>query len=340
MSHHLDSPLAQKDPRLDISDVYLFPGNSGTVFVIDVNPQSGKGGFHNEAMYEFNIDTDGDAVADLVFRATFGEYQDGAQTIIVQRLSGADASDRTAQGAVIAKGTTGATLEGEDGIRVYAGAAAEPFYIEGRVVTAVKKAVAEGGKLELGDFDPKTAANLFGNSNVCALVLEVPNELLGEAIGFWGTVALATDAGGWRQVQRAATPLVNTLYDFTEIHLNGGEEHANYNATNPAEDIDNYGSFVTGKTAAVVAVMGTADDPEAYAKSLVSQLFPDVLRYKPGTPVQFSLRERNGRDLTCDTSEVMFEWVLGTPVRMGLDASAASGQLRGEFPYVSVPIKH
>ena len=34
MSHHLDSPLARQDIRLDITDLYLFRGEIGTVFVI------------------------------------------------------------------------------------------------------------------------------------------------------------------------------------------------------------------------------------------------------------------------------------------------------------------
>jgi len=37
MSHHLDSPLARQDTRLDITDVYLFRGIAGTVFVMNVN---------------------------------------------------------------------------------------------------------------------------------------------------------------------------------------------------------------------------------------------------------------------------------------------------------------
>jgi hypothetical protein len=37
MSHHLDSPLARQDTRLDITDVYLFRGTAGTVFVMNVN---------------------------------------------------------------------------------------------------------------------------------------------------------------------------------------------------------------------------------------------------------------------------------------------------------------
>ncbi len=36
MSHHLDSPLARQDVRLDITDLYVFQGETGTAFVIDV----------------------------------------------------------------------------------------------------------------------------------------------------------------------------------------------------------------------------------------------------------------------------------------------------------------
>jgi hypothetical protein len=36
MSHHLDSPIARQDIRLDITDLYLFRGETGTVFVINV----------------------------------------------------------------------------------------------------------------------------------------------------------------------------------------------------------------------------------------------------------------------------------------------------------------
>jgi hypothetical protein len=36
MSHHLDSPIARQDIRLDITDLYVFRGQTGTLFVINV----------------------------------------------------------------------------------------------------------------------------------------------------------------------------------------------------------------------------------------------------------------------------------------------------------------
>lgn len=56
MSHHLDSPLARQDTRLDITDVYLFRGTAGTVFVMNVDTsaanQKHHEQFHPEALYE------------------------------------------------------------------------------------------------------------------------------------------------------------------------------------------------------------------------------------------------------------------------------------------------
>src|SRR3954467_8487212 len=107
MSHHLDSPLARQDPRLDISDVYLFRGAGATVFVMNVNPLSGPGGFHPEAQYEFRIDTDDDVIEDLSYVAPFGaEDPEGDQDLQVRRLDGTDARDRSAAGTVMAEGRT------------------------------------------------------------------------------------------------------------------------------------------------------------------------------------------------------------------------------------------
>ena len=37
MSHHLDTPLAAQNGQLYIDDLYVFPGDDSTVFVMDVN---------------------------------------------------------------------------------------------------------------------------------------------------------------------------------------------------------------------------------------------------------------------------------------------------------------
>ena len=60
MSHHLDSPIARQDVRLDITDLYVFRGERGTVFAINVcHSIIGNipvPGYHPEGMYEFKVD--------------------------------------------------------------------------------------------------------------------------------------------------------------------------------------------------------------------------------------------------------------------------------------------
>ncbi len=62
MSHHLDSPLARQDPRLDLTDQYVFRGEAGTVFVMNVNSSlsgpDARPGFHPEGRYEIKTHLD------------------------------------------------------------------------------------------------------------------------------------------------------------------------------------------------------------------------------------------------------------------------------------------
>ena len=112
MSHHLDSPLARQDVRLDITDLYVFRGEMGTVFVMNVCHSIAGNlptpGYHPEGMYEFKVDLDGDAIEDLTYRFTFDERDsDGGQRFVLRLITGADASDPTAEGTVLANGRHG-----------------------------------------------------------------------------------------------------------------------------------------------------------------------------------------------------------------------------------------
>jgi hypothetical protein len=55
VSHHLDSELSREDNGLDLTDHYVFRGETGTVFVMDVNSSLATDaplGWHPEARYE------------------------------------------------------------------------------------------------------------------------------------------------------------------------------------------------------------------------------------------------------------------------------------------------
>jgi hypothetical protein len=127
VSHHLDSPASRRDPRLNLTDTYVFDGEGATVVVMAMNSSlAGNGrvpGFHPEGRYEVKVHLDGGPAESLTYRVAFGPRDaDGAQGLRVHRLTGADAADDGAPGEQVAQGRTGEVVTG-DGVRVWAGAA-------------------------------------------------------------------------------------------------------------------------------------------------------------------------------------------------------------------------
>jgi len=240
MSHHLDSPIARQDVRLDITDLYVFRGQAGTVFAIDVCHSLGKPtvpGYHPEGMYEFKVDVNGDAVEEVTYRLTFDERdQQGQQRYTVRRIRGAEAVDPHAAGTVIAQGKTDETVTTPSGVRAWAGKAGDPFWIEPDVLHAVGHAFQDGTTVNLADWDASQAKNFFAGQTVYSIVLELPDsELLADAgdrrkIGVWAVASLATDAGGWRSINRIGLPMLPPLFaQYNEDlgnRLNAGEKNA------------------------------------------------------------------------------------------------------------------
>src|SRR3954470_10900816 len=107
MSHHYSGPdfgFPHGDARLDFTDLYAFPkpGDAGkSILIMNVHPSAvveppgatTAEPFATEARYEFRIDTDGDAVADVTYQVRFSSSADGAQTATVRRVVGAPAAE-------------------------------------------------------------------------------------------------------------------------------------------------------------------------------------------------------------------------------------------------------
>ncbi|MET8976762.1 DUF4331 family protein [Streptomyces sp. NPDC004539] len=335
MSHHLDSPAARQDVRLDITDFYVFRGERGTVFVLNTNnsisgPEAPRG-FHDEARYEVRVDTDGDAREDLTYRFTFGApFPDGAQSWALHRVT-------EGEGAVeIAAGVTGAEAAGSAGERVWAGRAGDPFWIDHDVLAAVGEAFGHGERVDLSGWDRARASNVFAGRSVNSLVLEVPDEellrLTGgvRAVGAWAVSVLATDAGGWRQIQRAGHPMFHPVFSQHDPDL--GDR---YNASRPDQDAELYAGLVADRVAAVVAAYGTTENAYAYGESVAAFYFPDVLPYRVGTPAGYGFAGRNGRTLTDDVVSVMFSVVTNRPFDVGVTRESVTAPPSGVFPYVA-----
>jgi Domain of unknown function (DUF4331) len=89
----LEVPSAEEwHVNLNITDFYAFrkPGDAHkTVLIMNVNPMPPKlsNSFDPAAVYEFRVDTNGDAVADIAFRVTFSAFENGQQTATVRRAN-------------------------------------------------------------------------------------------------------------------------------------------------------------------------------------------------------------------------------------------------------------
>ena len=339
MSHHLDSPIARQDIRLDITDLYVFRGEKGTVFSINVchsifGPIPAPG-YHPEGMYEFKIDLDGDAIEDITYRLTFDERDaNGRQRYVLRCIRGADAVSPEAPGTIVAEGTTGQTVTRPGGLRVWAGKAGDPFWIEPDLLHAVGHAFQDRKKVDLSGWDPSRATNLFAGHTVYSIVLEVPDEELLAAggrrrIGVWAVSTLATDAGGWRSINRVGLPMIHPL--FTQFNESLGNR---LNAGRPADDLATHGETIANAVAGVVSAYGTAEDPRAYGEVVARRFCPNVLPYEVGTPAAFSFASWNGRSLTDNAPNVMFSLAANTPLSLGIGKESVTVKPSTTFPYV------
>lgn len=340
MSHHLDSPIARQDIRLDITDLYVFRGETGTVFVINVchsifGPIAAPG-WHPEGMYEFKVDLNGDAVEDITYRLTFDERdQHGKQRYTVRCIRGPEAVDPDAPGFVVTEGATDEPIQTPSGLRVWAGKAGDPFWIEPDVLHAVGHAFQDGTIVDLSQWDPAKARNLFAGHTVYSIVLEVPDEeLLADArdsrrVGVWAVSTLATDAGGWRSINRVGLPMIHPL--FTQYNEDLGNR---LNAGRPADDFETFGKAVIKAVTGAVTANGTAEDPRAYAEGVAHRFFPNILPYEVGTSAIFGFAQWNGRSLTDNAPDIMFSLAANTPVGLGIGKESVTSKPSKIFPYV------
>jgi hypothetical protein len=215
---------------------------------------------------------------------------------------------------------------------MWAGKVREPFYNDLTVLAAMAKAVQDGARPDLGDWRPEKAANAFTGVTVHSIVLEIPdNEVFRpeREIAVWTVSKLATDAGGWQQVNRQATPmmwpLIRTAYRDWAIAAN---------RVHPKSDRDNDEERLAGIIAAVVEANKTAEDPAAYGKAMARRLLPDLMPYRIGTGANFGFAGVNGRTLADNAVEVMFCLSFNAAFPLGLRPEQNADTRSAEFPYV------
>ncbi|NRD19690.1 DUF4331 family protein [Winogradskyella eckloniae] len=181
---HIDAPAVQGGTS-DITDFYAFQGEDAAniAFVANVQGLLGSGSdtqnaaFDENVLIEFNIDTNGDNVEDLVIQATprdgkmyfFGPVtpsQTGLNSTIATTTPNMASVDITAYGA-------SAIVENANGMKFFAGPRDDPFFMD----------FAQYGQIIGGNASSfnNPGTDTFAGTNVMSVVVEVPKSMIGSS---------------------------------------------------------------------------------------------------------------------------------------------------------------
>ncbi|MDG9693830.1 DUF4331 domain-containing protein [Streptomyces sp. DH17] len=269
-SSHREAPLTSGTPQYDNTDLYAFvsPDRPDTTTLVAnwIPFEEPAGGpnfftFAEDAQYDLNVDNDGDALGDLVFRYTFTTHTKNDRTFLYNtgpvsslddpdlnitqtygieliKLHDGEETSRTAiaHDVPVAPSNVGkasmpdygalrdqAVHELAGGARTFAGQADDPFFLDLRVFDLLY-----GGDLsEVGN-------DTLKGYNVNSIALQVPNDMIVESaeqpvVGVWSTTRRKNAQGGFTQVSRLGNPLVNEV-------VNPLKDKDAFNASAPADD--------------------------------------------------------------------------------------------------------
>ncbi|MCO8271733.1 DUF4331 domain-containing protein [Actinoplanes sp. TRM 88003] len=340
-SSHREAPLIASDPAADNTDVYAFvsPERPGYVTMIAnwIPFEEPDGGpnfypFATDAAYRINVDSDGDAKPDAVFRWTFKNvdqrgnntflYNNGPvtslddenllfkQTYTLESSFDGQPFKTRVQDAPVAPSRIGAasmpdyqklrdqsTIQLDGGWKLFAGQADDPFFLDLRVFDLLY-----GGDLS------ETGQDTLAGYNVNSIAIQVPFKdvaLGGDAgrnpnIGIWSTtersrsrVSDGPGRGDRVQVSRLGNPLVN------EVVVPAGLKDA-FNSISPDQD------------AGIPAVVKRVTDPElpkliekiynvkapAPPRNDLVEIFLTGITTKAGGPIKADLNSQlNNKDV-------------------------------------------
>jgi Domain of unknown function (DUF4331) len=362
-SSHREAPLIASDPAADNTDVYAFvsPDRPGYVtFIANWIPfEEPNGGpnfypFATDAAYKINVDSDGDAKPDAVFRWTFKNddrrgtktflYNNGPvtslddenllfrQTYTLESKFGGGSYQTRVKDAPVAPSWTGATsmpnyrtlrdqatVQLPGGWKLYAGQADDPFFLDLRVFDLLY-----GGDLS------ETGQDTLAGFNVNTIAIQVPFKdvaLNGDArrnpvIGVWST----TDRNRVR-ITGDSTP---TLGDDRVQVSRLGNPLVN-EVVVPSGLKDAFNSISPDKDAGIPAVVKRVTEPElpklieaiykipapATPRNDLVEIFLTGITTKAGGPIKADLNSQlNNKDVNPDRfrPSEMLRLNLGVPV--------------------------
>ena len=299
--------------NLNITDLYAFqkPGDAQkTILIMNVNPMPPRlsAAFDPTAIYEFRIDSNGDAIADSAFRVTFSAYTNGQQAATVRHATGPQAASDGDSGEIVIANAP-VSFDGQPNVTVngaytfFAGNRSDPFFFD---------------LMGFCNNFTFTGSDYFIDKDVFGIVLEVPNTALGERtkVGLWSRV-LWSHHDEWLQVARLGHPLINILF-------NSSSEKDQFNRTEPHAQK----ALFLDKFVALLASLGHS---ASEAQRIAGMFLPDILPYDYSSAQGFF----NGRKLSDDVVDTMLTLVTAGKVKT--DRVDRHTDYLATFPYLGQP---
>ena len=206
-SDHQDTPEVELGPRMDINDVYAFPGSSAGRVVLVMTTSSPIAGqnasFDPDLLYQFKIDNTGDAVEDRVIQLTFDGGSGTAQRFTLRgpvAPAMAGTKSTLVPGATLS-GNVGSAEGSASNIQVFAGLRADPFVIDlEQFFNIIPDRRPATGPLATPLTPSATefrtpGVDLLRPFNALAIVVELPATMLTSGttadtkFGVWGTIS-------------------------------------------------------------------------------------------------------------------------------------------------------
>lgn len=206
-SDHQDTPEVELSPRLDINDVYAFPGSSADRVVLAMTTsspiQGSNASFDPDVLYQIKIDNSGDGIEDLVIQATFSGTGTSQQVTLRGPTAPRDIGTkaRLLQTGPSVTGAIGGTISGENSMQVFAGLRDDPFFIDlERFFEILPDRRPSTGPLSIPANQTATSfrnpgIDFLRTFNALAIVVEVPKSMLTTStaadakFGVWGTTS-------------------------------------------------------------------------------------------------------------------------------------------------------
>ena len=210
-SDHQDTPEVELSPRMDVNDVYAFPGSAADRIVLvmttssPITPaQSSAAAFDPNLLYQLKIDNTGDGVEDKVIQVTFSGTGSSQQVNVRGPVAPAQVGtmNTLVTSGTTASGATNTNLGSASGMQVFAGIRDDPFFLDleqfFRIVPDRKP--VSGPLSQLPDQPTASSFRAAGQAvdylrgiNTLAIVLEMPTAMLTDGgtkkIGVWGTIS-------------------------------------------------------------------------------------------------------------------------------------------------------